>query len=104
MFNLKEFVVKNIVNGVKNGTFAKEYAAIMSVNYLAKGILTETEVESIDSQIAAWEAEQIATTDEVIESTEMEVEETETSTEMVSSSEETSEITSEEIQTSETAE
>ena len=104
MFNLKEFVVKNIINGIKNGTFSKEYGNIMAVNYLVKGILTEEDVASIDAQISAWETEQIVTTDEVIESTEIEVEETETSTEMVSSSEETSEITSEEVQTSETAE
>lgn len=60
MFNLKEFITKNIVNGIKNGTFSKEYGNIMSVDYLIKGILTEEDVASIDAQITAWEAEQIA--------------------------------------------
>lgn len=60
MFNLKEFITKNIVNGIKNGTFSKEYGNIMAVDYLVKGILTEEDVASIDAQISAWEAEQIA--------------------------------------------
>lgn len=59
MFNLKEFITKNIVNGIKNGTFSKEYGNIMAVDYLVKGILTEEDVASIDAQITAWEAEQI---------------------------------------------
>lgn len=57
MFNLKNFIVTNIVNGVKNGTFTKEYANIMAVNYLIKGILTTEDVMEIDAQITAWEEE-----------------------------------------------
>ena len=67
MFNLKEFITKNIVNGIKNGTFSKEYGNIMAVDYLVKGILTEEDVASIDSQITAWEAEQIAKEESVEE-------------------------------------
>ena len=55
MFDLKAFIVKNIVNGIKNGTFSKEFGNIMAVNYLAKGILTEDNVEDIDAQVTAWE-------------------------------------------------
>lgn len=65
MFNLKDFIVRNIVEGVKNGTFTKEYANIMAVNYLIKGILTEENVVDIDTQITAWEAEQ-ATVEEPV--------------------------------------
>ena len=67
MFNLKEFIVKNIVNGIKNGTFSKEYGNIMAVNYLVKGILTEEDVASIDAQISTWEAEQAAKEDVKVE-------------------------------------
>lgn len=67
MFNLKEFTTKNIVNGIKNGTFSKEYGNIMAVDYLVKGILTEEDVASIDAQITAWEAEQIAKEESVKE-------------------------------------
>lgn len=66
MFDLKSFIVTNIVNGVKHGAFAKEYANIMAVNYLAKGLLIETDVESISTQIEEWEAEQIAMVDDAI--------------------------------------
>lgn len=57
MFDLKNFIVTNLVNGVRNGTFAKEYANITAVNYLAKGILAEDNVVSVNAQIEAWEAE-----------------------------------------------
>ena len=64
MFNLKEFIVKNIVNGIKNGTFSNEYGNIMAVNYLVKGILTEEDVANIDAQISAWEVEQMVKEEE----------------------------------------
>ena len=76
MFNLKSFIVKNIVNGVKNGTFTKEYANIMAVNYLVKGILAEENVIDIDTQITAWEADQSAVEEPVEVETEEIVEET----------------------------
>ena len=60
MFNLKEFTTKNIVNGIKNGTFSKEYGNIMAVDYLVKGILTEDDIANIDAKITAWEAEQVS--------------------------------------------
>ena len=60
MFNLKEFITKNIVNGIKNGTFSKEYGNIMAVDYLVKGILTEDDVAGIDAEITEWIAEQAA--------------------------------------------
>ena len=60
MFNLKSFIVTNIVNGVKNGTFTKEYANIMAVNYMLKGALAEDDVISVSTQIKSWEAEQEA--------------------------------------------
>lgn len=66
MFDLKSFIVTNIVNGVKNGTFAKEYANIMAVNYLVKGVLTEAEVETISTQIEEWEAEQSAMAEDAV--------------------------------------
>ena len=57
MFNLKSFIVENIVNGIKNNTFTKEYGNIMAVNYLAKGIITEDEIIAIDTQITEWSEE-----------------------------------------------
>lgn len=56
MFDLKAFIVTNIVNGIKNGTFTKEYGNIMAVNYLAKGMLTEENIIDIHTQITEWES------------------------------------------------
>lgn len=78
MFDLKAFITTNIINGIKNGTFSKEYGNIMAVNYLAKGMLTETEVEEIDTAITAWEQEQVASEPIVEEPTTEPVEETTT--------------------------
>lgn len=60
MFDLKSFIVTNIVNGVKNGTFTKEYGNIMAVNYMVKNVITQDDVETVSTQIEAWEAEQEA--------------------------------------------
>lgn len=57
MFDLNLFIVTNLVKGVKNGTFTKEYANITAVNYLSKGMLTEDDVISVNAQVEAWEAE-----------------------------------------------
>lgn len=76
MFNLRDFIVRNIVNGVKNGTFTKEYANIMAVNYLVKGVLAEENVVDIDTQITAWEAEQATVEEPVGDPIEEPVEET----------------------------
>lgn len=65
MFDLKSFIVRNLVNGVKNGTFTREYANITAVNYLSKGMLVEENLIDIDSQIAEWETAQNATNEPV---------------------------------------
>lgn len=72
MFDLKNFIVTNIVSGVKNGTFTKEYANIMAVNYMLKGVLAEDDVIKISTEIEAWEAEQNAVV-ETVEPTEEEI-------------------------------
>ena len=78
MFNLKEFIVTNIVNGIKNGTFTKEYGNIMAVNYFTKGLITEEEIISIDAQITEWDTvEEEMTETEVFEESELENFETE---------------------------
>ena len=65
MFSLKEFIIKNLIDGVKRGDFTKPYASIMATNYVVKGILTESDVERFDKE----------TTEEVIEETELTVDE-----------------------------
>lgn len=50
MFNLKEFIVKNLIEGVKNGSFTKEYASILATNYLLKGVLSQEDIAKFDSE------------------------------------------------------
>ena len=50
MFNIKEFVLKNLINGVKNGSFTKEYASILATNYMLKGILTNEDISKFDEE------------------------------------------------------
>ena len=73
MFNLKEFVLSNLINGVKKNSFSKEYASILATNYLLKGILNEEDIQIFDEettdQTATNEEENVALDTEV-ESTE----------------------------------
>ena len=48
MFNLHDFIFNNLVSGYKNGSFTKEQVSIYSVNYMAKGLFTETDVEKLN--------------------------------------------------------
>ena len=48
MFNLKEFIINNLIKGVKNRSFSKEYASILATNYLLKGIISEEEIQRFD--------------------------------------------------------
>ena len=66
MFDLVKYIKEKMVNCVKKGIFDTDYAGIMAVNYLAKGLLVKEDVASIDAQISAWEQEQ-ATKEEVTE-------------------------------------
>lgn len=70
MFNLKEFILENLINGVKKGIFAKEYASTLAVNYMLKGILTTEDIERFDSEAV------IEVVEEVIEDPIEEIEET----------------------------
>lgn len=86
MFNLKEFIINNLINGVKNKSFSKEYASILATNYLLKGILSEEDLVRFDTETTIEEVveqpiediemtEQVETPEEVIEETVVETEE-----------------------------
>ena len=48
MFNLHDFIFNTLVSGYKNGSFTKEQVSIYSVNYMTKGLFTETDVEKLN--------------------------------------------------------
>lgn len=64
MFNLKEFILNNLIKGVKNGTFTKEYASILATNYYIKGILNEEDLARFDEETKEEEPVEEETQDE----------------------------------------
>ncbi len=55
MFNLKEFVLNNLISGVKNKSFSKEYASILATNYFLKNVLTEQDIQKFDAETTVEE-------------------------------------------------
>lgn len=51
MFNLAEFVKKNLVSGHLNGIFSEEQVNIYAANYMIKGVLSEQDVIDITAAI-----------------------------------------------------
>ena len=60
MFNLHDFIFNNLVNGYKNGSFTKEQVSIYSVNYMTKGLFTETDVEKLNEILSEEPAKDTA--------------------------------------------
>ena len=88
MFNLKEFIINNLINGVKNKSFSKEYASILATNYLIKGILSEEDIIKFDTEttVELTNNESVDNVEEVtetVEENEEVVENTEANTEVV---------------------
>ena len=79
MFNLKEFIINNLVKGVKNKSFSKEYASILATNYLLKGILNEEDIMRFDTETTepVENVEEVTEDNEEVDSTEEVVENTE---------------------------
>ena len=60
MFNLHDFIFNNLISGYKNGSFTKEQVSIYSVNYMTKGLFTETDVEKLNEILSEEPAEDTA--------------------------------------------
>ena len=55
MFSMRDFVKRNIKNGVKNGTFTREYASILLIGYLGKGYISEDDIAELDEYFDSLE-------------------------------------------------
>lgn len=51
MFNVSEWLKSALISGVANGTLAREFVVTKTVDYLAKGILSEPQVVEIAEAI-----------------------------------------------------
>ena len=55
--NFGKWIVTVAVNGVKNGSFSREWAAMQLGNHYSNGKITDADLQSYDDQIAAYDAE-----------------------------------------------
>ena len=52
MFEFNTWVVNNMISGVKNGAFSREWAAVQLGNYFARGKVTEADIARFDEETA----------------------------------------------------
>lgn len=55
MFEFNTWVVNNLISGVKNGKFSKEWAAVQLANYYLKGKVTEADITRFEEETAVPE-------------------------------------------------
>ncbi len=51
MFNLTEYIKKNLINGFMDGTWSESKVSQLAIGYLDKGHLTLEDIEEIDAKI-----------------------------------------------------
>ena len=56
--DLEKWIVDVAINGVKNGSFTKDWAAMQLANHYSRGKITETALQRFDNEIAEYESEQ----------------------------------------------
>ena len=67
MFNLREFIINNLINGVKNKSFSKEYASILATNYFLKGIISEEDLSKFDAETTEEVVEEYVENESIVE-------------------------------------
>ena len=69
MFEFNTWVVNNLISGVKNGKFSKEWAAVQLANYFVRGKVTEADIERFEAETYVPEPEpaEDIITDEIAE-------------------------------------
>lgn len=60
MFEFNTWVVNNLISGVKNGAFSREWAAVQLGNYYVKGKVSEADIMRFDEATAVTEREDTA--------------------------------------------
>ena len=60
MFEFNTWVVNNLISGVKNGAFSREWAAVQLGNYYVKGKVSEADITRFDEATAVAEREDTA--------------------------------------------
>ena len=60
MFEFNTWVVNNLISGVKNGAFSREWAAVQLGNYYVKGKVSEADIMRFDEATTVTEREDTA--------------------------------------------
>ena len=56
--DFEKWIVDVAINGVKNGSFTKDWAAMQLANHYSRGKITEAALQRFDDEIAEYESEQ----------------------------------------------
>ena len=59
MFEFNTWVVNNLISGVKNGKFSKEWAAVQLANYYIKDKITAADIERFEAETYVPEPEPV---------------------------------------------
>ena len=62
--DFEKWIVDVAVNGVKNRSFTKDWAAMQLANHYSRGKITETALQQFDNEIAEYESEQVRLAEE----------------------------------------
>ncbi|MCT3066596.1 hypothetical protein [Lactiplantibacillus pentosus] len=57
-FDLGKFLTEGLIDSVKNGLIPAELATVYAGNYLAKSMITQTQVNQVSDAIVAYKAAQ----------------------------------------------
>ena len=56
--DFEKWIVEVAINGVKNGSFTKDWAAMQLAKHYSRGKITEAALQQFDNEISEYEAEQ----------------------------------------------
>ena len=56
--DFEKWIVDGAINGVENGSFTKDWAAMQLANHYSRGKITAEALQRFDDEIAEYEAEQ----------------------------------------------
>ena len=56
--DFEKWIVDVAINGVKNGSFTKDWAAMQLANHYSRGKITAASLQRFDDEITEYEAEQ----------------------------------------------
>ena len=59
VFEFNTWVVNNLISGVKNGKFSKEWAAVQLANYYIKDKITAADIERFETETYVPEPEPV---------------------------------------------